>query len=208
VIKKIIDKNQKRERILRFAMKIFADRGFQNFKMSEISAAAKIGKGTLYEYFDNKTELISGCLDLFMMDLDKHLQKCLIKTCSPAEKIHDLVKTTFDFFYKKPERLNLLFDIWTVSYRQNQNDKEQFRGLEKFQNIKTQIASTIEEGIKIGDFKPVDSTTTASILVALIDGLLFQLAIGLIKLNNKDISDKISQTFLEGIKTQKIIPST
>ena len=63
---KVVDRQKKREKILRAALKVFSDRGMTEFKMIDIATAAGIGKGTIYEYFSSKEDIIAGCFNVFM----------------------------------------------------------------------------------------------------------------------------------------------
>src|SRR3972149_1169582 len=49
---------EKRDRILRAAVKIFSRKGFFNSKVSEIARAASVADGTIYLYFKNKDDLL------------------------------------------------------------------------------------------------------------------------------------------------------
>ncbi|NLK73425.1 MAG: TetR/AcrR family transcriptional regulator [Clostridiales bacterium] len=58
------EKNQKRQDILNSAMALFKDKGFHNTKMEDIAVAASVGKGTLYEYFENKQDIFDeACIE-------------------------------------------------------------------------------------------------------------------------------------------------
>ncbi len=58
------EKNQKRQDILNSAMTLFKDKGFHNTKMEDIAIEAGVGKGTLYEYFDNKQHIFDeACIE-------------------------------------------------------------------------------------------------------------------------------------------------
>lgn len=48
----------KRERILRAAIDVFAQSGYFNAKVSEIARAAGVADGTIYLYFDGKEDLL------------------------------------------------------------------------------------------------------------------------------------------------------
>ncbi len=48
---------QKRERLLREAAALFADRGFAGADMAELATRAGVSKGSIYTYFDSKDEL-------------------------------------------------------------------------------------------------------------------------------------------------------
>ncbi len=51
---KINPKAERRERIIESALKIFAEKGFQDATISEISKAAGVSDATVYEYFNCK----------------------------------------------------------------------------------------------------------------------------------------------------------
>ncbi|MCP4683096.1 MAG: TetR family transcriptional regulator [Desulfobacterales bacterium] len=54
---------QKREMILDKAIELFSQRGYEDAKISDITDALHMGKGTFYLYFKNKKELFLECID-------------------------------------------------------------------------------------------------------------------------------------------------
>src|SRR3990170_1644515 len=54
----------KRDRILRAAVKIFSRNGFFNSKVSEIARASGVADGTIYLYFKNKDDLLISLLEV------------------------------------------------------------------------------------------------------------------------------------------------
>jgi AcrR family transcriptional regulator len=52
-----------REMILDVAIRLFSERGYENTKISDITEALHMGKGTFYVYFKNKKELFMECID-------------------------------------------------------------------------------------------------------------------------------------------------
>lgn len=50
--------DEKRERILRAALEVCAQRGVAAARMEEIAAHAEVSKGTLYRYFESKEDLL------------------------------------------------------------------------------------------------------------------------------------------------------
>jgi AcrR family transcriptional regulator len=59
-----MEKNQKRQDILNSAMALFKDKGFHNTKVEDIALSAGVGKGTLYEYFENKQDVFDeACIE-------------------------------------------------------------------------------------------------------------------------------------------------
>src|SRR5258706_10494591 len=71
----------KREAILRAAIKVFADRGYFNSKVSDIAGEAGIADGTVYLYFKSKDEILHSIFDRAMSEFiaDGKKELALIK---------------------------------------------------------------------------------------------------------------------------------
>jgi TetR/AcrR family transcriptional regulator len=55
---------EKRERVLKEAARLFAERGYAQTDMAELAGRAQVSKGSLYDYFDGKEDLyLSVCSD-------------------------------------------------------------------------------------------------------------------------------------------------
>jgi AcrR family transcriptional regulator len=57
------EEQENREKILDMAIKLFSERGYENTKVSDITEALRMGKGTFYVYFKDKRELFIDCID-------------------------------------------------------------------------------------------------------------------------------------------------
>lgn len=65
ITRKELEKLQRRNQILVAARKCFLSKGFASTTLDEIAAAAELGKGTIYLYFENKDELLWGLVVQF-----------------------------------------------------------------------------------------------------------------------------------------------
>jgi AcrR family transcriptional regulator len=63
-------KHDTRHRILMAGLDAFTARGFEHCTIDEIARAAGVGKGTVYNYFRTKEDLVVS----FMVDLERQLQ--------------------------------------------------------------------------------------------------------------------------------------
>lgn len=196
---RIVDKPAKRKEILRSAMAVCARQGVHDFKMIDIAVAAGVGKGTLYEYFSDKEDLVSGCFELFLDDFANYLSRRLAAVGDPKEQLETMIKASFEFFVQNRENLDIMFDFWAASVRSKDDDHLLSGGTEGYSHIINEVAGMIRAGIKTGVFKPVNAKLSASMLLALLDGLLFQSVMGLIKINSRSLPQRISRMFLEGI---------
>lgn len=196
---RIVDKPAKRKEILRSAMAVCARQGVHDFKMIDIANAAGVGKGTLYEYFTDKEDLVCGCFELFLDDYNNYLGNRLTTISDPKKKLETMIKASFEFFVQNHDNLDIMFDFWAASVRSKDGDPLLSGGTEEYSQVIAEVSGMIREGAKIGVFKPVDARLAASMLLALLDGLLLQSVMGLIKINSRSLPQKVSRMFLEGI---------
>jgi len=199
---RIVDKKRKREKILRAALNVFARQGIGNFRMIDIAEKAHIGKGTIYEYFPSKDQLIVGAFNLIIQDYEQNFVGRTDNLSDPIEKIKTFFAVTCEFFGSRRERLDVMFDLWVAGIPRR-GKKPLFDDMNKMYNyMKRWLAAIIDEGVAQGMFKPVESSFVASMIIAVLDGLLFQAVLGLIKLDARTIPEKLSRTLLEGILKQ------
>jgi len=179
---KIVDRDKKRAEILHAAMKVFAAQGIHNFRMIDIAVEAGVGKGTLYEYFPSKDDLIISCFHQFFEDYQAHAEQ---------------VQTRPDDHQK--ERLDIVFDLYAAG-RPHSNGRPLLDGMDDaYRGLIAEVEAMITDGIERKIFRPVNARLAASQLLALLDGLTFQAAMGVTNLSDKSLPDEISQTFLNGI---------
>src|SRR5437773_4612586 len=65
--------DDRRAQILSVAKGVFTRRGYHAANVAHICQAAKIGRGTLYQYFDNKRAVLLALLE----DVEARIQKVL-----------------------------------------------------------------------------------------------------------------------------------
>jgi len=88
----VAEKNQKRKDILTSAKTLFNEKGFHNTKMEEIALKAGVGKGTLYEYFNNKQDIFD--------------EFCIENVTLIREVIEDISNKEISFYEKLIEIFN------------------------------------------------------------------------------------------------------
>jgi AcrR family transcriptional regulator len=76
-----------RDRLLRAAADVFAERGYDGTRVADIAAAAGVSNGAMYAHFGSKAELITGALrthgrrllaDLFAAEPDRSVTELLL----------------------------------------------------------------------------------------------------------------------------------
>ncbi|MBN1213570.1 MAG: TetR/AcrR family transcriptional regulator [candidate division Zixibacteria bacterium] len=195
---KVIDRQQKKRQIIYSAMQVFARQGINNFKMIDIARKANLGKGTLYEYFRSKEELIAGTFELFMETYSAYITNELNKHENPEVKIKVLIASSLDFFVSHEEWVAVMFDFWAAGSPRREG-KSFITGLAGFyEKYKNYLVALLDEGINKKVFHPVDKPLMASVIIALLDGVMFQVLMGLLK-NEPRLGENISRLVLQSL---------
>jgi AcrR family transcriptional regulator len=71
----------RREQILGVAKQVFSSRGYRDANVADICEAARIGRGTLYQYFENKRDVLLAVIE----DISKRIQAILAKRTPVAD---------------------------------------------------------------------------------------------------------------------------
>lgn len=173
---KIIDKEEKKSEILKAAMKVFAQKGVADTKMTDISEAAGIGKGTIYEYFKNKSDIFAAAFAQYMDVLETNIAKKIYKITDPVEKLKTLFHAFGEVFYgDSADFIEMMLDFWAEAVRQKDETGMQLVNLEKlYEDFRKMIGAVLEEGIRLGQFKPMNTHIIASLMIGMTDGVLLQ----------------------------------
>ena len=86
----------KKQMIYKSGEKIFAELGFKDTNVSQITKDAGIGVGTFYSYFKSKEELF---MDIYL-DRNKKLKHKLMKTINPDGEPMEVILTLMDVNFK------------------------------------------------------------------------------------------------------------
>ncbi|BBO84177.1 hypothetical protein DSCO28_47430 [Desulfosarcina ovata subsp. sediminis] len=138
----------KKERLLRLALKIFAEKGFGKTTISEIANAAGIREAGIYQYFKSKEDLLFNIpvsiTEFIVDDLTAHLDGL----AGAANKVRQLILFYLDFMEKNPAYATIiLFDL-----RGNRRfyDSPAYTSFRRFNQVVMRI---LNEGVKSGAFR-------------------------------------------------------
>lgn len=103
---------KKREEILKSAIAIVNEKGYEGTTMEEIAAALLMTKGSLYYYFKNKDDLIFQCHNFVLSKAVKDLEKCLRVEIgeSANETLKKMIEIHMYYAFNQKESLNLIIE--------------------------------------------------------------------------------------------------
>lgn len=96
------------EKILVAAARLFATKRFHEARMEDIAAAAAVGKGTLYRYFQDKDELYQALLARAAEQISVRLHEELESAPGPRQKLEAIVRVILTYFDEQPHLFDLI----------------------------------------------------------------------------------------------------
>jgi len=173
---KVVDKNQKRKEILKAAMRVFGEKGVADTKMNDVAVAAGIGKGTIYEYFQNREDLLCESFEYLLRKIKALMLSRIDIALSPEEKIRTGFLAYLDVATLEIEEFaEILLDFWAYSIRQKEKGINLTLDISsRYREYRELTIPILEEGVRTGVFRDMDTEVVASALIAACDGLLLQ----------------------------------
>jgi len=164
----------KRERILKAAIKVFARKGFYATRVSEIAKAAGVADGTIYLYFKNKDDVLISIFEDRIGKLIEVLQQEVAARDTVEDKIRGVVEVQLGLL----EGSRDLAEVVTVNLRQSSRLLKQY-ATPLFTRYLEVIANVIHEGQRSGVVrKDLNPRILARALWGGLDGLALTWALG------------------------------
>jgi len=106
----MINKEEFRKRIIHTAGQIFSHYGFKKTTMDEIAKALKMGKSSIYYYYESKEDIFEAVVLYEANVLRNELTTAIKSVDSPIEKMKNYVFVRMKSFEKLSNYYNAIFD--------------------------------------------------------------------------------------------------
>jgi AcrR family transcriptional regulator len=157
--------DRRRGEILAAAARVFADKGYANATTREIAEAADVAEGTLYNYFENKREILLA----IALETEAPMEAAVMATehirdresvVVLVERALDLQESQVDFWR------SLLAEAWV-----DDAILQQFVAI-RLQRTHRRLTAFIAEWVADGLLRSVDPGLTAQMIMGIFVGLI------------------------------------
>ena len=161
------------EQILAAASRLFAEKGFHRTTTKEIAEAADVSEGTLYNYFENKNDLLFGIMARLAESQDLAAQ---LETEFPPEA-RQLFLTMFKNRKAFTEQYTAMQQA-ILSEILADADLRQRYYQQLIEPITTMLEKQLQMRIMLGQIKPIDAPLTARLIISIWTGLFILQVLG------------------------------
>lgn len=189
----------KKQLIIEAAIKVFARDGLEKGKIADIAKEAGIGKGTVYEYFRSKDDIFKVIEESVFSDFNLVFKELNSSTLSPTEKLSTLMETGMDMFMEMGDILLIIMELWAQAGRGHVHGSDPSLFVEYYDDFRKGVESILSEGILFGEFRDMNKEGVATLLLAFMDGLVWQFVILNDKKKFKKVKSEAIESFMRGI---------
>lgn len=200
---KVIDKKARRIAIVEAAIAVFMEQSVASSTMQDIAKAADVAKGTLYEYFKSKDDLIVEVFAACNAEIGEHITRGIAEISDPLEQIIktvDIVGSNVPNGNRDP--LKMSFELWVEVM---QNPELNKRAVGNFQRNYTEfqhfLAQRLGRAAEENLIRTVNTNEVARTVLAIIDGIFYHsVALG----EPNELQARLQagvQTFIDALRT-------
>ncbi len=173
---KIVDIDKKREEIAKKSIDLVLQKGFCNLTVSQVASKAKIAKGSIYNYFNSKEDIIYEIIKVEYSEYDKEVEKNIKKAKTTKDKVLALFQLCISNKQKDIKRRQLYKEFVSICLNQAECSMIDFKKSIRYRYIDW-LKNILDEGVKKNEFR--------TDIVKFADGL-FVMAEGVILLADYD----------------------
>ena len=104
---------ERRDELVQFATKRFAENGFHPTSVSEIVDGVGVGKGVFYWYFPSKDDLLRDILREALYDLRSTQEEAMVDAKDPLHRLELGIRASLAWSAANPDILRLAMFSWT-----------------------------------------------------------------------------------------------
>ena len=150
------------EKICEAAMRVITECGVDNMTMDKIAEAAGVAKGTIYNYFKNKDELLVRIENAFLDPLEKKIKAIAFADSNPLSRLRGIAGLILEHFSRYRRVLVLMHESKISGIL---GDRERF---EKREKIIAVVEGIIIPAMKCGEMRVLPPRIVAEIFLGMI----------------------------------------
>lgn len=162
---------QRREQIVDALFECLARKGHEKVTVKDIARRAKLHYGVIHYYFKSKDEIVSAMADSIIARYERLLAERIQDLPSAAERLRVSIDFLVDEFIFD-RRLNRVFYNLVQMAFERKTVRTALR--KQLRVYRERIAEAVREGTEDGELAEREASETASLMVALVEGMALQ----------------------------------
>ncbi|MCL1812856.1 MAG: TetR/AcrR family transcriptional regulator [Treponema sp.] len=207
----VVEHDKRRRQILRKALDVFMEEGYEDATYQKIADRCKITRTTLYLYFRNKQEIFNFSIKQFMAEVEQDILGVKEDTALSAPI---KIKKTMFLILSRMEENQLLLSVvlhyllsgnegaekakTEGSLRDKRMSKSQILVRRRTIRLRHILSAMLIEGNKSGQLKEIDVGATNDLFYSLLEAAIFRLTV--LKRKSSAELKKVIELLVDGLR--------
>jgi AcrR family transcriptional regulator len=166
---------ERKDQILRATCQVIAELGYVNLRVSDVAKQAGISGGTVHYYFDSKRDLVHAAFEYnFARSLERR-RWILDSPDDPVARLRLVIDSYLPLDAETVAAWRVWAALWTEGLWEPNLQELNERMYGEWRRL---VAGIIRDGQDSGQVRGGDPVQLANILIAMIDGMAFQVLLG------------------------------
>lgn len=161
----------KREVIVESALRLILKKGYDGTTVDDVARLSGVSKGLVSYHYPKKENLFRAVLEKIITKLESDLKTTYESSDSARERLRLDFRNLFDSEERTRHYYIVLIDFLAQAPREA-CVRNYTRVI--YQTVLHYVEMTIADGVRTGEFRPVDVKLSAATIVALTEGFVFQ----------------------------------
>lgn len=161
-------KEERYERILEEASRLFAEKGYEQTTVSDIVKACNMARGTFYLYFDSLEQVLSALFANVMQLLWQQIEHSIVGSVTGEGALRNIVQSVFQLLVERKELLSVFHCGGGKTFNEF-----------KYRTIREQLGLCVagmiaeSQAIECTDIRPCSPELVAMMITTLIDQMAY-----------------------------------
>ena len=188
-----------RDRIMRAAEALFAERGFEATSIGEIALRAHVNRALLYYYFEHKEHLYHQLLQEGVERLRATVLAATNTTGSAREAVRTFLQGYLQTTYHNPGLVRIVYREIVGAQRGDEESKALVR---QFMQTIAQLEQVLQRGVQSGELVPHDTNKSVYLLFGMTNVFVTLSYLEQASFPVEEVVDHIMRVFFEGLSAR------
>ena len=172
----VVEHDKRKNEILEKALDVFIDVGYEDVTFQKIADRCDITRTTLYIYFKNKREIFNYSIKHFFQTLEDDINR--VRGEQGLSHLDQLIRVMTVIIDRLEENHQLLSVVLNYLFYASKSDNDpDYRFRRRTVRLRHILNAVLIEGIRAGEFVPVNVKEANEALYGILEAAVFQLTI-------------------------------
>jgi AcrR family transcriptional regulator len=178
--------------------RIIEEKGWNGLTMERVAEKAEVSKGTLYNYFRDKKELVWLVMTRFITETEIRIKRNIEKHKDPTEALKQVIKE--ELYFRKEKSFMVL--AFMQAFQEEPKLRERFsEEIHPLNSIRKAITDLFQKGMSEGKFRKMDPAALSSLLSSILMGTSRDWTYGIIDNSPEEMTEIVFSLFKQGLLT-------